>query len=330
MQQSTRFLVAGAFALAATGTVLAPGPVEAQAFPAKPITLIVPYAPGGTGDILGRALATELAKTLGQNVVVENRAGAGGNIGAEVVAKNAKPDGYTILLTATSLASNPSLMKKMGFDPVQDLAPVAGMATMQNLVVVPATSPFKTMQELIAHAKAKPGSLSFGSSGNGTSNHLAVELFKMLASVDAVHVPYKSAGQALPDLVSGRVDFMFDLMPSAIGQVKQGKLRALAVTGAKRSSVLPDLPTVAEAGVPGYEFSAWFGVFAPAATPKDVVARLNAGINQALASPELKERLAQQGADPYLGTPEQFAAYFRGEVEKWAKVVKQGRLPPID
>lgn len=300
-----------------------------QPFPNRPLTLIVPYAPGGTGDILGRSLASELQKTLGQNVLVENRAGAGGNIGAEAAAR-ARPDGHTVVLTATSLASNPSLMRKMSFDPVKDLAAVAGMCAIQNIVVVPAGSPLKSVGDIIAAAKAKPAALSFGSSGNGTSNHLAVELFKVAAGVDLLHVPYKSAGQALPDLVTGRVDLMFDLMPSALGQVRQGKLRALAVTGPKRSPAVPDLPTVSEAGVPGYEFTAWFGLFAAAGTPADAVQRLNAAVNTALEAPEMRERLSQQGAEPMPGTPAQFAAFFRGEVDKWARVVREGKLPPLE
>jgi tripartite-type tricarboxylate transporter receptor subunit TctC len=298
----------------------------AQAYPVKPVTMVVPYAPGGTGDILGRSLAQKLTEVLGQNVVVDNRPGAGGNIGAEIVARNSRADGYTLLFTATSLASNVSLMKKMPFDPLKDLAPVAPMAMIQNIAVVNPSLPMKNIRELVAYAKANPGKLSFGSSGNGTSNHLAVELFKIVAGVDMLHIPYKSAGQALPDVISGQINLMFDLMPSAINHVRQGKLRGLAVTGATRSSAAPELPTVAESGVPGYEFTAWFGLFAPAATPRDVIARINAAVLKAIESPDLKARMEQQGAEPFAATPEQFTAYFNGEVDKWARVVKEGRL----
>jgi len=300
---------------------------QAQGFPTKPVTMIVPYAPGGTGDILGRALAQKLTEILGQNVILDNRPGAGGNIGAELVARNSRADGYTVLFTATSLASNISLMKKMPFDPLKDLAAVAPVAAIQNVAVVNTALPIKNIRELVDYAKANPGKLTFGSSGNGTSNHLAVELFKVVAGVDMLHIPYKSAGQALPDVISGQVDLMFDLMPSAINQVRQGRLRGLAVTGSKRSPAAPELPTVAEAGVPGYEFTAWFGVFVPAATPKDVVARLNAAVTTAIESPDLKARMEQQGAEPFAATPERFAVFFKGEVDKWARVVREGRLP---
>jgi len=300
---------------------------HAQPFPSKPVTMIVPYAPGGTGEILGRSLAQKLSEILGQNVIVESRPGAGGNIGAEIVARNARADGYTVLFTATSLASNVSLMKKMPFDPLKDLTAIAPVAAIQTIAVVNPALPIQTIRELVAYAKANPGKLSFGSSGIGTSNHLSVELFKVVAGVDILHVPYKSAGQALPDVISGQVNMMFDLMPSAINHVRQGRLRALAVTGAKRSPAAPDLPTVAEAGVPGYEFTAWFGLFAPAATPREVVTRLNAAVTRAIESPDLKARMEQQGAEPFAATPEQFAQFFKGEVDKWARVVREGRLP---
>jgi tripartite-type tricarboxylate transporter receptor subunit TctC len=299
---------------------------HAQVYPSKPVTMIVPYAPGGTGEILGRSLAQKLSEILGQNVIVESRPGAGGNIGAEIVARNARADGYTVLFTATSLASNVSLMKKMPFDPLKDLVAIAPVAAIQTIAVVNPALPIQTIRELVAYARANPGKLSFGSSGIGTSNHLSVELFKVVAGVDILHVPYKSAGQALPDVISGQVNMMFDLMPSAINHVRQGRLRALAVTGAKRSPAAPDLPTVAEAGVPGYEFTAWFGLFAPAATPREVVTRLNAAVTRAIESPDLKARMEQQGAEPFAATPEQFAQFFKGEVDKWARVVREGRL----
>ena len=212
---------------------------SAQNFPSRAVTIVVPYAPGGTADILGRIVSIKMGEALGQQVIIEYRPGAGGNLGAESVAKRSGPDGYTVLLTATSLASSPSLMRKMPFDPVKDLAPVAGLATIPNIAVVSNGVAAKSIAELLALARAQPGKLTFASSGPGTSNHLAVELFKVVAGVDLLHVPYKSAGQALPDLIAGRVDVMFDLMPSMIGQVKQGKVRGLAVTSARRSAAAP-------------------------------------------------------------------------------------------
>jgi tripartite-type tricarboxylate transporter receptor subunit TctC len=305
------------------------GGAQAQSFPVRPVTMIVPYAPGGTGDILGRALARRLSAQFGQQVVIENRGGAGGNLGADLVARNAAPDGYTILLTATSLASNPSLMKSMPFDPLRDLAAVGSVASISTLAVVNPRLPIRSIGDLIAQAKANPGKLTFGSSGHGTSNHLAVELFKVQSGVDMLHVPYKSAGQALPDLLSGQIDLMFDLIPSAINHARQGTLRPLAVTSSRRSTQLPEVPTVAESGVPGYEFVAWFGVFAPAATPRAVINQLNAGINQALESSEFKAILDQQGAEPFPGTPEQFDTFFKNEVKTWARVVRDGKLPTL-
>jgi len=320
----TRCLPALAFAISLASVVM---PARADVFPSKPITMVVPYAPGGGADILGRALVVEMGKVLGQPMIVENRAGAGGNVGADHVARSARPDGYTLLFTATSLASSPSLMKKMSFDPLKDLVPVAGPITIQNVVVVTPALPVKNMQELLALARAQPGKLAFASSGQGTSNHLAVALFEMQAGVDMLHVPYKSAGEALPALMAGNVQLMFDMSPSALPHVKSGRLRALAVTGVQRSSAVPELPTVAEAGVPGYEFSAWFGLFAPAATPPAVVTQLHAAAQKAFDSPAFQERLVQAGAEVTKGTPQSFALYFRGEVDRWAQVVKAGRLP---
>ncbi len=297
----------------------------AQAFPNKPITMILPYALGGTGEILGRVLAQKMSEILGQTVILESRPGAGGNIGAEIVARNSRADGYTVLFTAISLASNVSLMK-MPFDPVKDLVAVAPVTANQNIVIVNNALPIKNIPELVSFAKANPGKLTFASSGNGTSNHLAVELFKVIAGVDMLHIPYKSAGQALPAVIAGQVDLMFDLMPSAIGQVRQGRVRALAVTGATRSPAAPELPTLVEAGIAGYEFTAWFGLFAPAATPKDVVSKLNAAVVKAVESPDVKARMEQLGAEPFVGTPEQFTVFFKSEVDKWARVVREGRL----
>ncbi|RYY82297.1 MAG: tripartite tricarboxylate transporter substrate binding protein [Comamonadaceae bacterium] len=315
-----RLLQAGAF-----GAATVAAPAWAQSLAARPITLVVPYAPGGTGDILGRALANELATVTGSACVVENRGGAGGNVGAEQVVR-ARADGHTLLFTATSLASNPSLMKRMNFNPQKDLAAVAGPITLQNIVMVNNDLPVRTVRELVAHAKANPGKLSFGSSGIGTSNHLAVELFEAKAGVDMLHIPYKSAGEVIPSLLSGTTQVMFDLMPSALPHVKANKVRALAVTGTKRSALFPELPTVAESGVPDYEFSAWFGVFAPAATPPAMLAQLNAAINKAMGAPALSDRLAQLGAEAHIGTPDAFARYFKGEVDRWEQVIRSSGI----
>lgn len=298
---------------------------RAQGFPARPVTVLVPYAPGGTGDILGRALANELAQVLQVAAIVENKGGAGGNVGAELVVR-APADGHTLLFTATSLASNPTLMRKMSFDPLKDLIPVAGPITLQNVVMVNNDLPVKSVRDLVIYAKSHPNKLSYGSSGIGTSNHLAVELFKSKAAVEMVHVPYKSAGEVIPSLIGGYTQVMFDLMPSALSLIKSGKVRALAVTGAKRSPLFPDLPTVAEAGVPSYEFSAWFGSFAPAGTPAPLVAQLNAALNRAMSSPAFRERLQQLGAESVAGSAESFSRFFRGEHARWAQVIKESKI----
>jgi len=312
-----------AAALSATAAI-------AQPFPHKPITLVVPYAPGGAGDILGRALQVELAALLGQPVVVENKPGAGGNLGAEVVGRSARADGYTLLFTGASLASNPALMRKMPFEPLKTLRPIAGPISLQHIVVVNPQMPVRSVRDLIIHAKSKPNHVFFGSSGQGTSNHLAVELFKVKAGVEMTHVPFKSSGAAMPNLLSGEIQVMFDLLPSSIQQVNDGRLRALAVTGARRLPILPDLPTVSESGLPGYEYAGWFGLFAPAATPRDVVARINSAANAAIASPAFQARLAKFGAEAYRSTPESFSHFFRSETSRWAKVVKEGGVPPLD
>jgi tripartite-type tricarboxylate transporter receptor subunit TctC len=301
----------------------------AQGFPTKTIRIVVPYGVGGTADILGRALEPRLRELLGQAVIVENRPGGGGNVGADVVAK-AAPDGHTLLLTATSLASSPSLYRKLAFDPAKDLLPVAQLASIPNIAAVNPALPINTIAELIAYAKANPGKLTFASAGAGTSSHLAMELFKVMAGVDLLHVPYKSAGAAMPDLIGNQVQVFFDIMPSTLPTVKSGKLRGIAVTSARRSNATPDLPTVAEAGVAGYEFTAWFGIFAPTGTPPAVIARLNTAINQVMQTQDMRDRLATQGAEVVTGTPEQFDAFYRNEVAKWVRVVRESKLPALD
>jgi tripartite-type tricarboxylate transporter receptor subunit TctC len=303
--------------------LLANVPAAAQAaYPNKTITIIVPFSAGGTTDILARIVGQALTTELGQTVIVDNRAGAGGNIGGQVAAR-APADGYTLFMgTVGTHAINASLYKKMPFDPIKDFAPLTRVANVPNLLVANPAQPFKNVKELIAYGKAHPGQLNFGSSGNGTSIHLSGELFKTMANVDMQHVPYKGSAPAMTDLLGNQIAIMFDNMPSAIQHVRSGKLRALAVTTAKRSPELPDVPTIAEAGLPGYEATSWFGLFAPAATPRAVVSKLNTAIVKVLANPEIKKKINEQGAEVYSETPEQFAAFIQKESVKWSKVVR--------
>jgi tripartite-type tricarboxylate transporter receptor subunit TctC len=311
-------------AVAAAALALAPLAAQAQAaFPTKPITIIVPFSAGGTTDILARVVGQYMSKDLGQPVIVDNRAGAAGNIGAQLVAR-AAPDGYTLLMgTVGTHAINQSLYKKMPFDPIKDFAPLSRVALVPNLLVANPSQPYKTVKEMIAYAKANPGKITFASSGNGTSIHLSGELFQHMAGVEMQHVPYRGSAPAVTDLIGGQTAVMFDNMPSSIAYVKSGKLRALAVTTPKRSPALPDVPTIAEAGVPGYSATSWFGLLAPANIPAPVVGKLNASILKALADPEVKKKLAEQGAEPHGEKPEQFAEFIRSETAKWGKTVKQ-------
>ena len=297
---------------------------HAQApYPTKPIRIVVPFPAGGTTDILARAVAQKLTETLGQSVVVDNRPGAGGNIGAELVAKS-PPDGYTLLMgTVGTHAINPSLYAKMPYDHVKDFVPVILVAGVPNVLVVNPSVPANSVQELIAYIKANPGKVNFASSGSGTSIHLSGELFKTMAGVSMTHVPYKGSTPALTDLMGGQVQLMFDNLPSSLPQIKAGKLRALAVTSAQRASALPDVPTVAEAGLPGFEASSWFGLLAPAGTPKDIVTKLNAEVAKWLATPEAREKLASQGAIAAGQSPDDFTRHIAAETAKWQKVVKE-------
>jgi tripartite-type tricarboxylate transporter receptor subunit TctC len=306
-----------AFALAAIAGAQAP------AYPTKPIRLVVPFPAGGATDILAREVAKHLTDAWGQSVVVDNRPGAGGNIGSELVAK-AAPDGYTLEMgTVGTHAINASLYSKMPYDHVKDFVPVILVAGVPNVLEVNPALPVNSVQELIAYAKANPGKLNFASSGSGTSIHLSGELFKVMAGVQMTHVPYKGSAPALQDLIGGQVQLMFDNLPPSLPQIKAGKLRALAVTSAGRAPALPDTPTVAEAGLPGFEASSWFGVLAPAGTPPEIVNKLNAEIAKWLASPGAKEKLANVGANIAGGTPEDFARHIQAETAKWAKVVKE-------
>ena len=297
--------------------------VAAQgAYPSKPIRMIVPYPPGGPTDVLGRIVAQKLSESLGQQVVVENRPGASGMIGSEVVAK-AAPDGYTLLTNASIHVINPSLYPKMNFDALRDFAPVSLIAQVPLILVVNPGLPVKSVPELIALAKAQPNRLNFGSSGNAAAPHLAGESFKIATGVQMQQVPYKGSAPALTDLIGGQVQLIFDSMPSAMPHVKSGKVRALAVTTAKRSPTVPDLPTIAESGVPGFDISTWYGVWAPAGTPKDIVNKIAAEIAKALHQPAVRERLAALGAEPVGNTPEEFAAYCQSELAKWSKIVRE-------
>ena len=295
---------------------------QAPAYPTKPIRLVVPFPAGGATDILARAVAQKLTEAWGQAVVVDNRPGAGGNIGSELVAK-ATPDGYTLEMgTVGTHAINASLYAKMPYDHVKDFAPVILVAGVPNVLVVTPSLPANSVQELIAYAKANPGKLNFASSGSGTSIHLSGELFKVMAGVEMTHIPYKGSAPALQDLIGGQVQLMFDNLPPSLPQIKSGKLRALGVTTATRSAALPDTPTIAESGLPGFEASSWFGVLAPAGTPPAIVAKLNTEIARWLATPEAREKLVALGATAAGGTPEDFARHIAAETAKWAKVVK--------
>jgi tripartite-type tricarboxylate transporter receptor subunit TctC len=312
-----------ALSLAATLALLAPHAAAADAYPARPVRFVVAFPPGGGTDIIARSIAQKLAERLAQQVVVDNRPGAGGNIGTDIVAKSA-PDGYTLLMgSAGPLAINASLFATMPFDPIKDLAPVTLAASTPNVLVVHPSLKATTVSELIALAKARPGEINFASSGHGTPAHLAGELFNSMAGVKMVHVPYKGAAPALADLLGGQVQLMFSTMPPALPHVKDRKLRALAVTSAKRSPAAPELPTLDEIALPGFEANTWHGVAVPAGTPTTIIARLNREIVAILHLPDVVVRLSGQGAEPVGSTPEDFAAYIRSETLKWAKVVKE-------
>ena len=319
--RTTRRAVLGAIALAATATL--PLGAAAQNYPTKPITIVVPFAAGGTTDILARLVGQYLSTELGQPVVVENKAGAGGNIGAAFAAK-AAADGHTLFMgTVGTHAINAALYKKLPYDPIKDFAPLTRVAMVPNLLVAHPSQPFKTVQEMIAYAKANPGKINFGSPGNGASPHLSGELFNSMTKVDMVHVPYKGSAPAVSDLLGGQISIMFDNLPSVIPHVRGGKLRAIAISTAKRSADLPDVPTIAEAGVPGYEATSWFGLFAPAATPAPVLAKISTALSKVLANAEVKKKIDDQGGEPANETPAQFADFIQKESLKWGKVVKE-------
>ena len=309
-------------AAAAAALALAAAPVRAD-YPDRPIHLVVPFPAGGGADVLARTIMPRVARELGTTIVVENRPGAGGNVGAEYVAR-AAPDGYTLLYgTNGTHAINRALYASIPFDPVRDFAPVSRMTQIAALVVVYPGLPVATVGELVAYAKANPGKVFFASAGNGTTSHLAGELFRTVAQVDVVHTPYRGGALAANDLMGGHVALMIDVMPNVLPLAQGGKLRALAVTTAARVPAAPEIPTVAESGLPGFEVSAWDGVLAPAGTPTAVIDRLNAAIRAALADPEVRAALVARGAQPVPGTPEAFARHIAAELEKWAQVVKK-------
>jgi len=300
---------------------LAAGASPAQDYPTRPVRMVVPFSPGGSTDTLARIVGQKLTERSRQPVIIENRAGAGGHIGAEQVAKSA-PDGYTLLLGGVPHAISASLYSKLPYDLARDLAAIAEVASFPSAIVLHPSLPANSVKELIALARARPGQLSFGSAGIGSPNHLSLELFQAMAGVRMVHVPYKGSGQLVGDLLAGQVQLASMGLPVAVPHVQSSKLRAIAVTGAARSPLLPEVPTVSEAGLPGFEVTSWYGVFGPAGLPADIVVKLNSEIGSAVTAPDVKERLAALGAEPSVKAPDQFARYVRQEITKWAKVVK--------
>ena len=299
----------------------------AQAYPSKPIRFIVPFPPGGGNDTMARTFGQKMTEGLGQQVVIDNRAGAGGNIGAETAAR-ALPDGHTIFLGGVgSHGINPNLQTKLAYDPIKDFSPISLIASAPLVIVVPPSLPVKSINDLIQLAKTRPGELNYASSGSGTIAHLSAELLNSMAKIKLEHVPYKGTGPALTDLLGGRVQVMFNSAVSILPQVRSGKLRAIAMTALKRSAAMPDLPTVAESGVPGYEAASWYGVLAPAKTPRAIIARLNNEIVRIAQSADVRERLAADGAEPVGNSPEEFSAYIKRELARWAQVIEQARIP---
>ncbi|MCE2999882.1 MAG: tripartite tricarboxylate transporter substrate binding protein [Betaproteobacteria bacterium] len=298
----------------------------AAAFPTKPIRIVVAYTPAGTTDILARVVGQRMSEAWGQPVIVDNRPGANGNIGTEVAAR-AVPDGHSLVMaTAGTHGINVSLYRKLAWHPVKDFAPVSLVAMVPNIMVVNNALPVKSVQEFIAYARANPGKLSYGSPGLGSTAHMSMELFKSMTGSNVVHVPYKGSAGVLNDVMGGQIAVTIDNMPPYVPQVRAGKIRALAVSTAKRSSAMPDLPSIAEAGVPGYDAGAWFGLLAPAGTPRAVVDKLSAETARILKLPEVSKRISELGAEPVGGTPEQFAAFIKSEIDKWAKVIKDANV----
>lgn len=308
--------------VAATSLLVAPA--HAQGYPTKPIRLVVPFPAGGATDIFARAVSQKLGERLGNNVVVDNKPGAGGTIGSDLVAK-AAPDGYTLLLATTSTHSIGPSFGKVPYDAVNDFTPISYVGNAPSIMLVPNSSPAKTVKEWVEYARRNPGKLNYASSGNGTVVHLGTEYFKAQADLFMVHIPYRGTALAIPDLVSGKIDVLFDSLPSGLPHVKEGRLRALGITSAKRSPLLPELPAISET-VPGYETVTWFGLYGPKGVPADIVNRLSEAVNQALQDPSVKDRLARLGIEPAGGTPAQFAAMANADRAKWKKIIADRKL----
>jgi tripartite-type tricarboxylate transporter receptor subunit TctC len=313
-----RLLVFASAALAIAA--LASGSALALDYPTRPVRWVVPYPPGGTTDVLARIMAQWLSEKMGEQFIIENKPGGGNNIGTEYVVKS-QPDGYTMLLVNPANGINATLYTNLPFNLIRDIAPVAGLVRTPNVMEVTNTLPAKTVAEFIAYCKANPGKINMASSGSGTSVHLSGEMFKLMTGCDMVHVPYKGAGPALVDLIAGQVHVLFDNLPSSVGHIKAGTIRALAVTSAQREPSFPDLPTVGDT-VPGYEATAWFGIGMPKDTPREIIDKVNAEVNRALADPKMRDRLAELGGKPIAGTPEDFGKVIAAETEKWAPIVK--------
>ena len=319
-EQSLRSLLCVAFLI---GTAHA----QQTAYPSKSIRFILPFPPGGPTDLLGRIIAQKLADQLGQPVVADNRGGAGGNLGVGLAARS-PPDGYTVVLSSPLIALGPSLYAKLDYDPVKDLAPISLVAVIQNIMLVHPSVPAKTLKEFIQLARANPGKLNFGSGGTGTTTHLASELLKGLAGINIVHVPYKGTGVALIALISGQIDMLVMAVPAAAAQVQSGKVRALAVLSAQRERAVPNVPTAKEAGVANFEVPIWYGILAPAGTPRDIINRLNLELNKVVTTPDVRERLTTAGVEPITSTPEQFANFIKSETARYAKVIKDAGIKP--
>ena len=315
-----------AFAAAALIGALAAADAAAQDYPVRPVRLIIPFAPGGTNDVIGRLVGSRLTETLGQQVIADNRGGAGGTIGAELAAKS-PADGYTIVIGHIgTLAVNPTLYRKLAYDPLKDFQPISLIAKVPNIMVVHPNVPAKSAKDIIAIAKAKPGALVYGSGGSGGAAHLATEYFKLMAKIDMVHVPYKGTGPALVDLLAGQTQLVLAGVPGISGHVKAGKLRAIGVSTARRLAVFPDVPTIAESGVPGFEATQWYGVLGPSGMTRTVLTRLNQDIVKVLQTREMQDRLAADGAEPFASTPDEFHAFIKAEIARWAPVIKAAQI----
>jgi len=306
--------------------LLASGGAQAQEFPVKPVRIVIPSSPGGGTDILARQLSVKLTERWGQQVIIDNRPGAGQMIGIALVAKS-PPDGYTLVMTATPLAINSVLYRKVPYDPIRDFAPITQVAAMPNLLVTHPTLPVRNLKEMIALAKARPGDLAYASSGHGTGPHLSMEYFNYMAGIKLQHVPYKGTGPALTDTISGHVQLLMSTLLPPLPHLKTGRLRALAVTSGKRVASLPDVPTVKEGGLPGYEVVGWYAIVAPAGTPQPVVTKLYTDISSALLAPDMRQKLAAEGAEAVGSRPEEFSAFLKSEIDKWGKVVKAAKIP---